>query len=416
MAATDTAPEVPKLGFWVLLAIIAGALICAVSFGIRSTFGVFLAPLSAELGWGREVFALSLAIQNIMWGVMQPFAGGLADRYGSARIIAIFAGIYALGVILMAQTTTPIGFHLTVGFLVGVGLAGCAFGIVLAAVGRLVPPNRRSFAFGIVTAAGSFGQFSVVPLGQQFVDSYGVWDAITILGFCSLVMVPLAFAFAQRKPKAAPPPTHGQVMEQTFGQALKEAASQRSFVLLFLGFFVCGFHVVFIATHITAYVSDKGLDPAIGAWAISLVGLFNVAGSILAGVLGDRYAKKNLLALIYLARAAVIALFFFLPLTETSVLIFAGAMGILWLSTVPLTTGLVVTMFGPKYLGMLNGVVFFGHQIGSFLGAWLGGFLFDLQGSYEIMWLLSIGLGVFAALCHWPIKEQRLGGMAPQAT
>jgi len=415
MAASENVATKPRLEGWVILAVVAGAAICAVSFGVRSTFGVFLAPLSAELGWGREVFALSLAIQNIMWGAVQPFAGGLADRYGSARIIAIFGAIYAAGVLLMAQTTTPIGFHLTVGFLVGVGLAGCAFGIVLAAVGRIVPPERRSFAFGIVTAAGSFGQFAVVPLGQQFVDSLGVWDAITVLGFASLVMVPLALAFAQRKPAVAPPPTHGQVLEQTFGAALREALGQRSFALLFLGFFVCGFHLVFIATHITAYVTDEGLDPAIGAWAISIVGLFNVAGSILAGILGDRFQKKNLLALIYLARAGVIALFFFLPLSETSVLIFAGAMGLLWLSTVPLTTGLVVTMFGPKYLGMLNGVVFFGHQIGSFLGAWLGGYLYDVQGSYEMMWLFSIALGVFAALCHWPIKERRLGGMAPAA-
>ncbi|MCR9257108.1 MAG: MFS transporter [Alphaproteobacteria bacterium] len=413
MAASDTASMKPRLETWVLLAVLAGAAICAISFGVRSTFGVFLAPISAELGWGREVFALSLAIQNIMWGAMQPFAGGLADRYGSARIIAIFGAIYAVGVLLMAQTTEPVGFHLTVGFLVGVGLAGCAFGIVLAAVGRIVPPERRSFAFGIVTAAGSFGQFAVVPLGQQLVDSFGVWDAVTILGFASLIMIPLAFAFAQRKKPATPQPTHGEVLEQTFGAALKEALGQRSFNLLFLGFFVCGFHVVFISTHITAYVSDEGLDPAIGAWAISIVGLFNVAGSIMAGVLGDRFAKKNLLALIYLARAGVIALFFFLPLTETSVLVFAGAMGLLWLSTVPLTTGLVVTMFGAKHLGLLNGFVFFGHQIGSFLGAWLGGYLYDVQGSYEMMWLFSIALGIFAALCHWPIKERRLGGMAP---
>jgi MFS family permease len=389
-----------------LLVILAGCTIALLNFGTRSGFGLFLEPISAANGWGREVFALAIAIQTILWGFGQPFAGAFADRYGSGRVLAIGALFYAAGVALTAVSATPLMLNLTTGMLVGVGLAGTSFTVALAAIARMVAPEKRSWALGIGTAAGSMGQFLMVPLGQSFIAAFGWATALVLLSLFALAIVPLAFVLAGRAPEGSGP-------QQSMGEALKEAGVQKSYWLLISGFFVCGFHVSFIQTHLPAYIVDRGLDPATGAWALALVGLANVVGSYTAGVLGGKRSKKYLLSFIYGARAVVIAVFVLLPMTEISVLVFAFCMGLLWLSTVPLTSGLVAQIFGPRYMATLFGIVFFSHQVGGFLGVWLGGRLFDATGSYDVVWWISLGLGVFAAIVHWPIDERPLARLAP---
>ncbi len=389
-----------------LLVIIVGCTIALLNFGVRSGFGLFLEPISAANGWGREVFAFAIAIQTVLWGFGQPFAGAIADRYGSGRVLAGGAVLYAFGVALTAYSTTPAVLNLTLGVLLGLGLAGTSFTVALAAIARMVPPEKRSWALGIGTAAGSLGQFLMVPLGQAFIAAYGWAFALILLSLFALAIVPLATVLAGKAPE-------GSGVQQSLSQALKEAGGQRSYWLLIFGFFVCGFHVSFIQTHLPAYIVDRGLDPATGAWALALVGLANVVGSYTAGVLGGKRSKKYLLSFIYGARAVVIAVFVMLPMTEISVLVFAFAMGLLWLSTVPLTSGLVAQIFGPRYMATLFGIVFFSHQVGGFLGVWLGGRLFDATGSYDIVWWISLGLGIFAAIVHWPIDERPLARVAP---
>lgn len=391
-----------------LLVILAGCTIALLNFGTRSGFGLFLEPISLANGWGREVFALGIAIQTVLWGFGQPFAGAIADRYGSGRVLAAGAVFYAAGIALTAYSSTPLMLNLTLGVLVGIGLAGTSFTVALAAIARMVPPEKRSWALGIGTAAGSMGQFLMVPLGQAFIAAYGWAFALILLSFFALAIVPLSTVLAGRAPEGTGP-------QQSLGEALKEAGGQKSYWLLIFGFFVCGFHVSFIQTHLPAYIVDRGLDPATGAWALALVGLANVVGSYTAGVLGGKHSKKYLLSFIYAARAVVITAFVALPMTETSVLVFAFAMGLLWLSTVPLTSGLVAQIFGPRYMATLFGIVFFSHQVGGFLGVWLGGRLFDITGSYDIVWWISMGLGVFAAIVHWPIDERPLVRVAPAA-
>ncbi|MDM7946795.1 MAG: MFS transporter [Oceanibaculum nanhaiense] len=396
-----------QLPLFVIL--LCGSLIVALSFGVRSAFGLFMVPISGELGWGREVFALSIALQNLLWGVGQPFAGALADRYGPMRVILGGAILYAAGVFIMSVSTTPLLFHLSTGILIGFGLSGTGFSIVLAAVGKVVAPEKRSWALGIVTAAGSFGQFAMVPLGQSFLSAYGWQTAVLILGFTSLAMLPLAAAFRGVGERGL----GGPVSAQSLGEALREASRHKGFLLLTAGFFVCGFHVAFIAAHLPSFVIDRGLDPRIGAWALGLVGLFNIIGSYSAGVLGGKYSKKYLLSTLYVLRSAIIVLFISFPMTEMTVLMFAAAMGLLWLSTVPLTSGIVAQVFGPKYMSMLTGIVFFSHQIGSFLGVWGGGYLYDTTGSYNVVWYCSIALGIFAGIVHWPIDERPLARLSP---
>lgn len=384
-----------------LLIILAGCTIALLNFGVRSGFGLFLEPISAANGWGREVFAMGIAIQTVLWGLGQPFAGAFADRYGSGRVLAGGAILYALGIALTAYSTTPAMLNVTLGLLVGIGLAGTSFTVALAAIARMVSPERRSWALGIGTAAGSMGQFLMVPLGQAFIAAYGWAFALILLSLFALAIVPLSTVLAGRAPENTGP-------QQSLGEALHEAGGQRSYWLLISGFFVCGFHVSFIQTHLPAYIVDRGLDPQIGAWALALVGLANVVGSYTAGVLGGKHSKKYLLSFIYAARAVVIAAFVVLPMTPASVLVFAFAMGLLWLSTVPLTSGLVAQIFGPRYMATLFGIVFFSHQVGGFLGVWLGGKLFDITGSYDVVWWISMGLGIFAAIVHWPIDERPL--------
>jgi predicted MFS family arabinose efflux permease len=377
-----------------------GALIVLLSFGIRSSFGLFLQPISMDLGWSREVFALALALQNLIWGAAQPFAGALADRFGAGRTIAGGGVLYALGVWWMSVTSTPLDLYLSAGVLIGLGLSGTGFGVVLAVVGKSVPASRRSAALGITTALGSLGQFLMPPIGQALLATYGWSQALLLLAFISMLTVAAAAGVRGRAEAASPGDS------QTLRQALSEARTHKGYVLLVLGFFVCGWHVAFIAVHLPAYLGDNGIGTGIAAWCLALVGLFNVVGSYTAGVLGGRLSKKGCLSFLYAARAVLILLFITLPLSVTTALVFSAIMGLLWLSTVPLTSGLVAQIFGPRYMATLFGIVFFSHQVGSFLGVWLGGVLYETYGSYDVIWWLSIVLGLVAALVHWPIDER----------
>ncbi len=383
-----------------MFAIGAGCLVLIVCMGVRTSFGLFLQPVSTDLGWGREIFALGIALQNLMWGAAQPFAGAIADKYGSGRTIAGGTALCAVGTMLMSQISTPIEFHVSAGLLIGLGLSGSGIAVVLSAITRTVPEEKRSMVFGIGTAAASMGQFLMVPLGQAFLDAYGWSTALLLLGLMTLAVMPLAAALTGRPQSTAGMP------EQSLKLALAEAGRHRGYWLLIAGFFVCGFHVAFIAAHLPAYIVDRGLLPGLAATALALVGLFNIFGSYTAGVLGGKLSKKYCLSFLYTARSVVILVFISLPMTQTSVLVFAAAMGLLWLSTVPLTSGLVAQIFGPRYMATLFGIVFFSHQVGSFLGVWLGGRLFDATGSYDVVWWLGVALGVISALLHWPIDER----------
>ena len=391
--------------------VVCGCLIALITYGLRTSFGLFSAPISEGRGWSPEVFALAIAIQNIVWGMGQPFAGAVADRYGSARILAAGGTLYAVGVALMAVSPTPATFHLTAGVLVGLGLSGGSFTIVIAALGRLVPEEKSSQAMGLATAAGSLGQFAFAPLGQVFLADYG-WQTALLLLACFMVLVPALAVALRGGGEGGTRATDGPDLPAR--DAVRQAFGHGSYLLLVAGFFVCGFHVAFITTHLPAHISSVaghshgGMNtagPAVAAWALALIGLFNVVGSYTSGVLGGKYSKRMLLSGIYLARAGVIWLFITLPPTPTVVLLFAAAMGVLWLSTVPLTSGLVAVMFGTRYLGTLFGIVFFGHQVGAFLGVWLGGVAFEQTGSFAPIWWAGIALAVIAAALHWPIVE-----------
>jgi MFS family permease len=388
------------------LAVAIGGLIVLLGLGVRSTFGLFLAPMSADLGWGREVFALAIATQNLMWGLSQPVAGMIADRFGTARVLALGGLLYGLGIYGMAQASSPSMLYMTGGLLVGLGMSGASFPLVLAALGRMVPERRRTLAFGITTAAGSLGQFLLVPLGQQFLVVYGWPTALVLLALLVALVIPLATAMRGRGQESA------GVAKQSMGQALREAGRHSGYLYLTAGFFVCGFHVSFIGTHMPAYVTDRGLSAEIGAWSLATVGLFNILGAILVGILGNRFQKKILLSLIYLARAVIITVFITVPISPATVLLFSAAIGLTWLSTVPLTSAIVAQIFGPRYMATLFGFVFLSHQFGSFLGVWLGGYLFDRSGSYDVVWWLGVALGLFAALVHLPINERPVARLA----
>tara|TARA_R110002020_G_scaffold36894_1_gene110877 strand:- start:605 stop:1828 length:1224 start_codon:yes stop_codon:yes gene_type:complete len=394
--ASSTAAKLPvPLPFIIL----SGCLIAALSLGERSAFGLFLGPMTEARGWTRETFALSVALQQIVWGIAQPVMGAISDRYGTGRVIVVGGLFYAAGLYVASFAVSPLMLQLGMGVLIGIGLAAGSFTIVLAAFGRSVSPARRSFAFGLGTAAGSFGQFFFGPLSQGLIDGVGWERALVILSITVLAMVPLAFAMRGR----AGPDT--SAVPQTFRQALGEAFGYRGYVLLVFGFFVCGFHVAFIAVHLPAYLTDLGLSPTLGGWALALIGLFNIVGSLGAGAIGARYSKAYALSILYVGRSLVILAFIAFPVSAVSVLLFAAAMGLLWLSTVPLTSGLVAVMFGQRYMATLFGFVFFSHQVGSFLGVWLGGVVYDRTGSYDLIWWISIALGLFAGLVHLPIRD-----------
>ena len=384
----------------ILYAIIAGCVISFVSFGFSASFSVFLRPMSADLGWGREIFSLSLAIQALMWGVTQPLAGAYADKHGSTQVLAFGAIFAALGFALRGLLFDETMFILT-GFIVGIGTGACSFPVVIVALGKVVEAKQRSFILGLGTAAASAGMFAGAPIATTLIGTIGWGVAIFFVAASFLIILPLLIFVSRASKKPS-------LLKEKLNtlQAIKTAFSDRSYTLLFFGFFVCGFHVQFIQTHLPAYITDEGLAPIIGAWSLALIGLFNIGGSFFSGWSGQIYSKPKLLAAIYASRAAVIALFIFTPLSGTSVLVFSAAMGILWLSTVPLTTGLIAQTQGLKFLSTLAGLVFFSHQVGGFLGAWLGGRLFDLTGNYEAMWIAAILFGLAATIIHLPIKEQ----------
>ncbi len=392
-----------------LVVILAGCLIATIGFGVRSVFGLFLEPMTVTRGWDRETFALAMALQNLLWGLGLPFAGALADRYGPSKVIAGGSLVYAFGVWGMASVETGWGLHLFGGLLTGIGVAFTAFSLALAAMAKVVGPERRSLALGLGTAAGSFGQVVFSPLGQGFIAAYGWEQAMVILAACSLAILPLAFILPSDPGAKGEAPS-----EQSVGGAVREAMNHRGYILLTIGFFVCGFHVAFITVHFPAYVVDLGLSPQVGAYSIALVGLFNIAGAFLAGAAGQRWSKKCGLSAIYFARAVAITALLLAPKTETTIYLFAAVMGILWLSTVPLTTGIVAQVFGLRYMATLFGIVFFSHQIGSFLGVWLGGRLYDTLGSYDPVWWAGIALGLLAAAVHLPINEKPLARLQAQ--
>lgn len=383
----------------VILAAACG--IAILILGPRSALGLFTDPVSQARGWGRDVFALAIAIQHLVWGLAQPAAGALADRFGCRRVITAGALAYALGFALMPLNSTPLGFQLTAGVLVGFALAGTGFPIVIAALGRLMPPERRSTALGVATAAGSIGQFLFAPIGQAFISSYGWPSALWFMAAAVLAVLVLAIPFgADSTPRAA-------ASDPGFGffAALRIAFAYRSYVLLVAGFFVCGFHVSFIMVHLPPYLGDIGVPAVHAAWALGLIGLFNIFGAFGAGYLGGRFSKRTLLGLLYAARAVLIVAFLLSAKSDAAVALFAAGLGLLWLSTVPLTSGLVAVMFGTRYLGTLFGVVFMSHQVGAFIGVWLGGYLFETTGSYDMMWWLATALSLIAAVLHWPIVE-----------
>lgn len=383
----------------ILILILAGGLISLIAMGSRAAFGLFLEPVSSEFGWGREVFGLSLAIQNIVWGLSQPFASAIADKYGSGRTLVVSGIVYAAGLFLMSQTGSAMELHLSAGLMIGLGLSGTGFGVVIGSVGRAVPEEKRSMALGIVGASGSLGQFLMVPMGQAFLSSYGWSMALVLIGCCALLMIP---ASAWVRGRAEDSAAAGAA---SLSAAIREAAGNGSYWLLFFGFFVCGFHVTFVAVHLPAYIVDMNVAPKYGAIALSVVGLFNVIGSLASGYLGGKYSKKYLLSTLYFLRAALFVAFILIPISPITIIVFAATLGLLWLSTVPLTSGLVAVLFGPKYMTTLFGFVFFGHQVGAFLGAWIGGVAFDMFGSYDIVWWMSVGLGVLSGVLHWPIRE-----------
>lgn len=382
---------------WLLL---GASLILALSLGTRHGFGLFLPPMSAEFGWGREVFAFAIALQNLIWGIAQPITGALADRFGARKAIVGGGVLYAVGLLMMGLADSVLSLSLSAGLLIGIGLSGTSFSVILGVVGRAVPPEKRSMAMGIAAAAGSFGQFAMLPGTLGLIGWLGWSSALLALGLLVALMIPLAAMIKETPPPASNGP------EQTLGEALREATSHSGFWLLALGFFVCGFQVVFVAVHLPAYLVDHHLPALTGTTVLALVGLFNIFGTYIAGWLGGRMSKPRLLSALYLARGVVITLFLLAPLTQWSAYIFGIAMGLLWLSTVPLTNGTVATMFGVRNLSMLAGIVFLFHQLGSFLGGWLGGYLYDTTGSYDLVWQISILLSLLAAALNWPVRER----------
>lgn len=386
-----------------------GGMILTIALGVRHNFGLYLQPMTADLGIGREAFAFAIAIQNLLYGISQPVTGLIADRYGTARVLIGGALLYALGLCLMSASSTGMELTLSAGLLIGVSLGCSGFSIVFGVIGRAVPPEKRSVALGIAGAAGSFGQFAMLPYGQWLINQVGWHQALVILALTVLVIIPLSSALVEDK-KAQAATLH----KQSVGEALREAAGHRGYVLLCLGYTVCGFQLLFIAVHFPAYLVDQKMTPETGMLGLALIGFFNMIGSYAWGWLGGRHTKKYLLSALYLLRSIAIAVFIMLPVTPLSVYLFASVIGFLWLGTVPLTGGLIAHVFGVKYLSTLTGIAFLFHQIGSFAGVWIGGYVFDATGSYTIMWLLTIGMGIVAALLNLPIDDRQIMRTAPK--
>ena len=400
----DISPS-SRLGTWrtPLVIIICGCLIALLSFGPRSSLGFFVQPMSREFTWGRDVFGLALALQNLLWGLGQPIAGAIADRFGVLRVMIVGALLYAGGLLLMRYSTAPLSLDLGAGVLIGFGLSGCSFNLVLSAFSKLLPPEKRGFALGAGTAAGSFGQFLFAPFGVAMIDNFGWQAALTVFALLMLLIVPLSLAIATPPSTSSNEPVGDQ---QTFKTALAEAFGHRSYVLLVLGFFTCGFQLAFITVHLPAYLADRGVAAQTGGWVVAAIGLFNIIGSLSVGWLQNKYPKRYILSLIYFARALSIMAFISFPITTFSAIVFGAATGLTWLSTVPPTSALVALMFGTRWFATLYGFAFVSHQVGGFLGVWLGGVVFERFGSYTPIWWLSIMFGVLSALINLPIVEQ----------
>ena len=381
--------------------LICSAAIVTLSMGIRHGFGLWLQPVTMDRGWTRETFAFALAVQNLMWGLAGPFAGMLADRWGAFRVLVVGALLYAGGLVAMAFASSGLAFTGSAGLLIGMAQAGTTYAIVYGVIGRNVAPEKRSWAMGITAAAGSFGQFLMVPVESGLIAAFGWQDALVILGCAALAIMPLAWGL---KEPAQAPHAPGEP-RQSIGEAVREAFGYRSFQLLMAGYFVCGFQIVFIGIHMPSFLRDEGLAPQVATTALALIGLFNVVGTYAAGALGQRLAKKHILAAIYALRSVAIVVFLALPITPMSVYVFSAVMGVLWLSTVPPTNAVVAQIFGVRHFSMLGGFVFLAHQIGSFLGVWLGGKLYDATGTYDLVWWISVALGVGAALVNLPVRE-----------
>ena len=401
----------PKIHKFSGLLVLSACLLLLLSFGYRSGFGLFVKPITEANQWGREVISVALAIQNLFWGIVAVFAGGMADRFGNVKVIVVGTLLYALGMLLMSGVDNPWMLNASAGVLVGAGVAGTSFGIVLPAMARAVGERRRQWALGLGTAAGSLGQFAVVPIAHVLIDAFGWITALNILAGSSLTMALLAMPLAPYSGKLE---AVQKDQAQSVSEALQEALAYKSYLLLVTGFFVCGFHVAFITAHMPAFLSDIGFDAKVGAWSISIIGLCNIFGAYLSGILSGKVFKRHVLVFIYLSRAAAITLFLLIPFSLLSIYTFSAVMGFLWLATVPATSGLVAVMFGTRYMALLYGIVFLGHQIGSFIGVWLGGWLYDRSGSYDTVWWLGVTLGLMAAIIHWPIREKPVDRLAAQ--
>jgi predicted MFS family arabinose efflux permease len=389
--------------------LVCGALIVTLSMGIRHGFGLWLQPITMDRGWSRETFAFALAVQNLAWGLAGPLAGMWADRFGAFRVLVVGSVLYALGLAVMASATSGAGFLGGTGLLLGMAQAGTTYAVIYGVIARNVTAEKRSWAMGVTAAAGSFGQFLMVPVENWLIAGTGWQNALFVLSLAALLIIPLAFGLKE------PPRAAATGVQQSVGAALREAFAYRSFLLLMAGYFVCGFQVVFIGVHLPSYLKDGGLSPQVATVALALIGLFNVFGTYAAGSLGQRLAKRHILAAIYLMRAVAIVLFISLPLTPMSVYVFSAVMGLLWLSTVPPTNAIVAQIFGVQYMSMLGGFVFLSHQVGSFMGVWLGGLLYDATGSYDVVWWIAIALGVFAALVNLPVRETAIVRAQPAA-
>ncbi len=397
---TFPAKPSPQLSMFQVL--LCGAIIVTLSMGIRHGFGLWLQPITQDQGWTRQTFAFAIAIQNLSWGIFGIFAGMLADKFGAFRVLIVGAVLYALGLVGMALSPNSLVFALTAGVLIGAAQAGTTYAVIYGVIGRQIDPAKRSWAMGVAAAAGSFGQFLMVPVEGFLISSLGWQQALLVLGGAVLLIAPFAFGLREPGFAAGSAPVK---REQTIMQALREAMKYPSFQLLMAGYFVCGFQVVFIGVHMPSYLKDKGLSPQVATYALALIGLFNVFGTYIAGSLGQRMSKTRILSFIYFSRAIVITVFLLVPLSPLSVYVFASVMGLLWLSTVPPTNAVVAQIFGIQHLSMLGGFVFFSHQVGSFMGVWLGGLLYDKTGSYDIVWYIAIALGVMAGLVNLPVKE-----------
>lgn len=392
--------------------LLCGAAIVTLSMGIRHGFGLWLQPITMDRGWTRETFAFAIAVQNLAWGVAGPFAGALADRFGAFRVLVAGSLLYALGLVLMALSTSGLAFTGSAGLLLGMAQSGTTYAIVYGVIGRNIAPEKRSWAMGVAAAAGSFGQFLMVPVENWLIGGVGWQSALFLLGALALAIVPLAVGLKEPAQAAGTGSHH-----QSIGAALREAFGYRSFQLLMAGYFVCGFQVVFIGVHMPSYLKDHGLTPNVATTALALIGLFNVFGTYAAGSLGAHLPKRYILSTIYALRSVAIVAFLFAPLTPASVYVFSAVMGLLWLSTVPVTNAVIAQIFGVQYLSMLGGFVFLSHQVGSFLGVWLGGKLYDSTGSYDVVWWIAVALGIFAALVNLPVKERAIvrPALAPAA-